>query len=83
MWETGLRTGTLARISVPEHYEPGRSALSVTDAIDKVRFGRELDKATEDKIKEILTSDQFAKLTPKPPANPNPWADMMPSEEEE
>jgi hypothetical protein len=44
---------------------------------------RELDKATEDKIKEILTSDQFAKLTPKPPANPNPWADMMPSEEEE
>jgi site-specific recombinase XerC len=42
MWETGLRTGTIARLSVPEHYEPGRSALSVTDAIDKVRFGREL-----------------------------------------
>lgn len=44
---------------------------------------RELDKATEDKIKAILTSDQFAKLTPKPPADPNPWADLMPSEDEE
>jgi integrase len=42
MWETGLRTGTLARISVPEDYEHGRATLSIRNEIDKARFGREL-----------------------------------------
>jgi len=50
---------------------------------DARKARRELDKGAEEKLKEILTSDQFAKLPPKPPANPNPWADMMPSEDDE
>jgi integrase/recombinase XerC len=42
MWETGLRTGTLARLSVPEDFERGRRVLTIRDEIDKARFGREL-----------------------------------------
>jgi hypothetical protein len=44
---------------------------------------RDLDKSAEETLKGILKSEQFAKLPPKPPANPNPWADMMPVEEGE
>jgi len=41
-WETALRPGTLARMSVPEHWTRGSRTLRVTDAIDKARFGRKL-----------------------------------------
>ena len=41
-YETGLRPITIARLSVPEHWAPGRNTLLVDDAIDKARFGREL-----------------------------------------
>ena len=42
MWETGLRSGTLERLSVPEDFEVGRPVLAIRDEIDKARFGREL-----------------------------------------
>jgi len=42
MFETALRPATLDALSVPEHYTPGSSTLSITDEIDKARFGREL-----------------------------------------
>ena len=42
LWETGLRPRTVQRLEVGTHYVPGTSTLTITDDIDKVRFGREL-----------------------------------------
>lgn len=47
LFETALRPGTLARLSVPEHYTRGAVALKITDQIDKARFGRELPLSPE------------------------------------
>jgi site-specific recombinase XerC len=41
-YETGLRTSALDLLSVPEHYHRGAATLTVTDEIDKARWGREL-----------------------------------------
>lgn len=41
-YETGLRPGTLDRLSVPEHYECGSATLRITDEADKARWGREV-----------------------------------------
>jgi len=41
-YETSLRPATLDALSVPEHWSRGRASLTVTDAIDKARFGREV-----------------------------------------
>lgn len=40
--ETALRPATLNKLSAPEHYSRGRETLTITDSIDKARFGREL-----------------------------------------
>jgi integrase len=42
MYETSLRPETLDLLSVPEHYTRGASHLTITDEIDKARFGRQL-----------------------------------------
>lgn len=42
LWETGLRRGTLRRLSVPEHYRRGASELVITQRIDKARVERVL-----------------------------------------
>lgn len=39
---TGLRPSTLDKLSVPEHWEPGRLTLQLSDDADKIRWGREL-----------------------------------------
>lgn len=39
-WETALRPATVARIRVPDHWAPGRTTLTISDDIDKTRFGR-------------------------------------------
>lgn len=39
-FETALRPETLDRLSVPEHYVRGAATLTITDEIDKARFGR-------------------------------------------
>jgi len=41
-FETALRPATLDALSVPEHYSRGSSTLTITDDIDKARFGRVL-----------------------------------------
>ncbi len=41
-YETGLRPATLDAISIPEHWAPGRTVLSITEDIDKARFERDL-----------------------------------------
>jgi integrase len=41
-WETGLRPITIARLEVPTHYTKGARMLTITDEIDKARFGRML-----------------------------------------
>jgi len=41
-WESSLRPATLAKLSVPENYRPGATALTITDEMDKNRFRREL-----------------------------------------
>jgi site-specific recombinase XerC len=41
-YETSLRPGTLDGLSVPEHYHKGADRLTLTDDIDKSRWGREL-----------------------------------------
>lgn len=41
-YETGLRPATLARLSVPTHWSPGRATLTITDDADKSRYGREV-----------------------------------------
>lgn len=42
LYETGLRPGTIDRVSVPEHWEPGSTVLRISDDIDKEDFGREV-----------------------------------------
>lgn len=42
MYETSLRPETLDLLRVPEHYSKGSTHLSITDEIDKARFGRQL-----------------------------------------
>jgi len=42
MYETTLRPATLQALSVPEHFRQGAKMLTIEDAIDKARFGREL-----------------------------------------
>lgn len=42
-WEYGLRPETLNKLSVPEHYRPGSAVLTITNEIDKCRFGRDLE----------------------------------------
>lgn len=49
---TGLRPGSLDRLSVPDHWEPGRTTLQLTDDADKIRWGRELP--LEPRALEIL-----------------------------
>ncbi len=39
-WETGLRPATLEKLSVPEHYEPGKREIKLTKQIDKNRWAR-------------------------------------------
>jgi integrase len=46
-YETSLRPSTLDALSVPEHYTRGASALTITDEIDKARFGREVPLSAE------------------------------------
>jgi integrase len=46
-FETSLRPGTLSALSVPEHYTPGSLVLTITDDIDKARFGREVPLTPE------------------------------------
>lgn len=41
-YETALRPATLDALSVPEHYSRGSETLTITDEIDKARFGRVL-----------------------------------------
>ncbi len=41
-YETSLRPETLDSIRVPEHYSKGATHLTITDEIDKARFGRQL-----------------------------------------
>lgn len=41
-YETALRPATLDALSVPEHYTRGSVSLTITDEIDKARFGRTL-----------------------------------------
>jgi integrase len=47
MYETALRPGTLNTLSVPEHYTPGSTTLTISDENDKARFGRELPLTAE------------------------------------
>jgi len=47
MYETALRPGTINTLSVPEHYTPGSTTLTITDENDKARFGRELPLSEE------------------------------------
>jgi len=46
-WESSLRPATLAKLSAPENYRVGASALTITDEADKSRFGRELPLSLE------------------------------------
>lgn len=55
---TGLRPGTLDKLEVPLHWEPGRATLQLTDEADKIRWGRELP--LEPRALEIL-----AEVAPK------------------
>ena len=42
LWETGLRPKTVGSLSCPEHYSRGAHELTITDDIDKARYGRKL-----------------------------------------
>lgn len=42
MYETSLRPETLDLLRVPEHFTRGATHLTITDEIDKARFGRQL-----------------------------------------
>lgn len=46
MWETTLRPETLNRLSVPEHWRPGKVTLVLENEDDKARYGRELPLTT-------------------------------------
>jgi integrase len=41
-YETSLRPGALDKLSVPEHWQPGRKSIQVTADIDKIRWSREI-----------------------------------------
>ena len=52
-WETGLRPGTIDRLSVPEHWTPtAPDELTIADEIDKAKFGRKLPLSK--RAREIL-----------------------------
>jgi integrase len=53
-WDTALRPKTIDELSVPENYRPGSAVLTITDEIDKNRFGRELPLS--DVAREALDS---------------------------
>lgn len=42
VYETGLRTSTVDRLSVPEHWAPGETELRITDDIDKEGAARDV-----------------------------------------
>jgi integrase len=42
-WETMFRPETISRLSVPEHWQPGRTFVELDDEDDKARFGRVVD----------------------------------------
>lgn len=46
-YETSLRPSTLDALSAPEHFTRGASALTITDEIDKARFGCEVPLSAE------------------------------------
>lgn len=46
-YETALRPGTLDALSVPEHYTKGAASLTITDEMDKARYGRSLPLSDE------------------------------------
>jgi len=46
-YETFLRPGALDRLSVPEHYSKGATALRVSAELDKSRWGREVPLSTK------------------------------------
>jgi len=46
-FETALRPATLDKLSIPEHFTRGAATLTITDAIDKARFGRQLPLSDE------------------------------------
>ena len=46
-YETALRPATLDALSVPEHYTKGAAYLTITDEIDKARYGRSLPLSDE------------------------------------
>lgn len=41
-YEMGFRPATLDALSVPEHWQQGSTTITLTDDIDKARYGREL-----------------------------------------
>ncbi len=46
-YETALRPSTLSDLRVPEHYSRGSATLTLTDELDKARFGRDLPLSPE------------------------------------
>ena len=46
-WQTSLRPATLDKLTVPENYRRGGTALTITDETDKNRFRRELPLGVE------------------------------------
>lgn len=42
LWETGLRESTIARLSVPTHWQPGWKHLHITWDIDKASYERDV-----------------------------------------
>ena len=46
-WQTSLRPATLDKLTVPENYRRGGTALTITDETDKNRFRRELPLSVE------------------------------------
>lgn len=46
-FETGLRPETIARLSVPENWQPGQTSIELRDEDDKARFGRTVDLTPE------------------------------------
>jgi len=46
-YETALRPATLDALSVPQHFTKGAASLTITDEIDKARYGRSLPLSEE------------------------------------
>lgn len=64
-----------------QSFQPGGDG---DDALKSARDARkELDEKTSDKIEALLTPEQVTRLPQKKAADPNPWSDFMPSQEEE